>query len=500
MSILIALLIGAGIGSLVGVFAGWLARGREEVEVTVEKLVTQTVEKIIERPADENSPSRAQAAEILAQLQLLTAGVSEKIGAHARTVGDINEELNVAAAGDVGAVLTAVGRLIASNTEMQQQLESAQDRLNEQASQLNTHREEARTDPLTNLRNRRAFDDELQRRMTDFQQRGQVVQLMLTDVDHFKKFNDTYGHLAGDEVLRVVGKLLNKQTAENADLFIARYGGEEFAILMSCATLEAAALEGDRIRALLGSTTVPFEKQRLKVTASAGMAQLATGESVASFIARADEGLYAAKKSGRNCTCLQNGQGVSKVATHAAELAKAAKEANEIDSPSNFGKSLARRIAEWRRGGVPLSLVVMRIDNTAKVEARLGRAGVDAARNEVASLLQGTLRDMDQVANLAGETFGLLLPTCRLDDAARIAERIRGATDSPELATALGLHITASFGVAEVNSDDDEDTLLSRARRAMEAARRRGGNKVFINDGVNSDPAEERLDLVAGKD
>jgi diguanylate cyclase len=495
MTVLLPLLIGAAIGGLLGMLAGWLARGREEV--IVEKVVTQTVEKVVEAPAEAPDPLREQASEILAQLQELTFGVSEKIDAHARTVGDINEELTLAGADEGSAVLTAIRRLIDSNNEMQQQLHSAQAQINEQANQLKAQKEEARTDPLTKLRNRRAFDDELARRVADFERRGTPVQLMLLDVDHFKKFNDTYGHLAGDEVLRVVGRVLMQETHDNPQLFAARYGGEEFALLLGSSALDAAAQIGDRIRGLIGGARVKFESQALTVTASVGCAQLAKQENVSSFIARADEALYAAKKAGRNCACVHEEGNVRKVTSKPLAVSSAGATAADGEAGDDLGQSLARRIAEWRRGGVPVSMIVARLDNTATLESNLGRAGLEKAKDAIRQVFKAHLREMDQVSNVSAEVLGLLLPTARLIDAIRTAERIRSAIDSRDCESRVGSRITLSLGVAEVGPDDDSDTLLTRARRAMEMARRRGGNVVYINDGLTSDPAQDRLDLLA---
>jgi GGDEF domain-containing protein len=95
--------------------------------------------------------------------------------------------------------------------------------------------------------------------------------------------------------------------------------------------------------------------------------------------------------------------------------------------------------------------------------------------------------------------YGVMLPTAKLVDAARVAERMRLLADGKELETVVGNHTTLSFGVAEVSIDDDGEALLLRARRAMEQARRKGGNVVHIHDGRQSDPAPDRLDLAALK-
>jgi diguanylate cyclase len=500
MTLIAYLLVGAFIGGLVGMLAGWLARGREVVEKvvvqTVEKIVEVVIEKEVERPAENADPHRYEATEILAQLQQLTLGVSAKIDAHTRTVGDINEELSLAGAQEGSAVLTVVRRLIDSNKVMQEQLHATQLRLNEQTEQLNAQKEEARTDPLTQLGNRRAFDDELAKRIANFQRRDTPVHLMLLDVDYFKKFNDSYGHLAGDEVLRVVGRVLAQETHEKPGLFAARYGGEEFALLIEHNSLDGAALIGDRIRSLIGETSVSFESQKLTVTASAGIAELLKNEDGASLIARADEALYAAKKTGRNRACIQDQGNIRRVTPQPA--AGVSPEATaEGDDTSDITQSMARRIAEWRRGGATVSMIVVRLDNSAALESKLGKEGLELAKAKVAEVFHRTLRDMDQIASINGEAFGLLLPTARLIDATRTAERIRANVDSSELEEAIGCRVTVSLGVAQVIPEDDSEALLTRARRAMESARRKGGNLVYINDGARSDPAPDRLDVAA---
>ncbi len=114
----------------------------------------------------------------------------------------------------------------------------------------------------------------------------------------------------------------------------------------------------------------------------------------------------------------------------------------------------------------------------------------------IGDLFKRTLREMDQVALINGEFFGMMLPTAQLCDAARIAERMRAEFQSGNLDESLGAHLTLSFGVSEITADDDGDSLLLRARRAMESARRRGGNAVYVNDGVYSTLATEILEVL----
>jgi diguanylate cyclase (GGDEF)-like protein len=170
----------------------------------------------------------------------------------------------------------------------------------------------------------------------------------------------------------------------------------------------------------------------------------------------------------------------------------------DLDSSDALVKAIGRRIAEWRRGGVKLSLVTARIDNLAALDAQ-GIRGRDRAMLHAGEYLKQELREMDQMALVAGEIFGMLLPTAALPDASRIAERMRSGVEQGALLEQLGGEVTISCGVAEVMADDDGETLVLRARRALEAARRRGGNAVYVNDGVYSKPAQDVLDLGRAK-
>jgi len=165
---------------------------------------------------------------------------------------------------------------------------------------------DARTDSLTGLSNRREFDEQIQRLLAAQIEKQTPATLMMIDVDHFKRFNDRHGHLAGDEVLRRVSEVL-RETGRDVDI-PARYGGEEFAILFPNTTLQNAAPVAEKVRKAIYRSEVRFEGKSLRVTASAGIAQARNGESEVDWIKRADEALYAAKNAGRNCQHWHDGQ------------------------------------------------------------------------------------------------------------------------------------------------------------------------------------------------
>ncbi len=163
-------------------------------------------------------------------------------------------------------------------------------------------RMESMKDELTGLLNRRAFNDALAEMTAAYENKPDQLHLIMTDIDHFKNFNDTFGHLTGDSVLRYFAKLMQTTKRENENIF--RYGGEEFAILTWDEPLEAAVARAEQLRSEL-------TKARLKrrtdntllptITASFGVGEFKGAEdSIEAFIERADKALYLAKKCGRN--------------------------------------------------------------------------------------------------------------------------------------------------------------------------------------------------------
>ncbi len=181
---------------------------------------------------------------------------------------------------------------------------------------------QATTDSLTALANRGRFNDFFAEQFARAARFGRPVSLLFMDVDHFKKFNDSHGHQAGDEVLRRVGKLL-KLAARSVDL-AARYGGEEFALVLTDTDATTAAQLAEDIRCALEGEKVPFEGQTLKITASIGVAGFdknAPFQSPAQITAAADKALYAAKAAGRNCVRLFRPTVTTTAATTSAQPA-----------------------------------------------------------------------------------------------------------------------------------------------------------------------------------
>ena len=189
-------------------------------------------------------------------------------------------------------------------TEMQQRLSDSQNEIGQLRAELRRVHEESRLDSLTGLANRRAFDQHLANCLAEANtpaRRYQRPCLMIADIDHFKRINDTYGHPYGDHVLRAVGTILKEVTP--ADCLAARIGGEEFAVLMPSSSLSEARSLAESVRLRVAAARVRRQGQdddATRITISIGLTLFRHGENGTAFMERADQALYTSKDSGRD--------------------------------------------------------------------------------------------------------------------------------------------------------------------------------------------------------
>ena len=166
---------------------------------------------------------------------------------------------------------------------------------------LEQAREEAMTDTLTGIGNRKSFDLNFRSMAAEATESGQPLSLILCDIDHFKKFNDTFGHRIGDEVLKVAARVI-KDSVKGRDV-PARYGGEEFAVILPNTAVAAGVVVAEHIRNTLASRALTNKKSGEsygRITLSLGVAELRLGEPLDDLVKHADEALYRAKRDGRN--------------------------------------------------------------------------------------------------------------------------------------------------------------------------------------------------------
>jgi diguanylate cyclase len=227
--------------------------------------------------------------------------------AYSRTLAGASKELTVDKDGTqirqmIETLSAATRRVQAENGALQQRLSESTQEVGRLREHLEQVRRDAMTDGLTNLANRKAFDEKLAKACAEADASGKPVTLAVVDIDHFKRFNDTWGHQTGDQVLRYVASVIGR-IGEDPRL-AARYGGEEFAVLFP--TEQSGYVRGllENVREEIASRTLKRRSTNQDlgaVTISVGLAERYTGESGASLVERADAALYASKHNGRNC-------------------------------------------------------------------------------------------------------------------------------------------------------------------------------------------------------
>ena len=242
----------------------------------------------------------------LSSVSSVIAEAHRSQAAYGQTLDQAATSIEAAADGD--GLQTIVSGLTTATRQAQHETESLEKKLEvstQEVIRLRQHlelvRRDAMTDALTDLANRKAFDEHLAAACDHAQAEGGALTLAVLDIDYFKRFNDTWGHQTGDQVLRYVASVLGR-TAANPR-FAARYGGEEFAIVFpyeSVAMVEAA-LENVRTEIASRSLRRRSTNDELgAVTVSAGFAVRQRGETASAFLERADAALYASKRGGRN--------------------------------------------------------------------------------------------------------------------------------------------------------------------------------------------------------
>jgi diguanylate cyclase len=195
-------------------------------------------------------------------------------------------------------------QIIDANKNLQSRLDNAESKLDTQTKQLEGYLSEARTDALTGLANRRAFDQKIEECFQKWSQSKQLFSLAMVDIDHFKKINDTYGHPAGDAVLREIAVRLREFSSDT--ILIARFGGEEFSLLFASSAKDAASIM-EKIRRSMEDKPIDADGNSIKVTLSSGVSQIGNNERIGKLVRRSDEALYTAKMAGRNRVFIHNG-------------------------------------------------------------------------------------------------------------------------------------------------------------------------------------------------
>ena len=195
-------------------------------------------------------------------------------------------------------LIQEIDRVISSNTTLKKELDSSKDILEEQRQQIENLKTAVRIDGLTQLSNRVYFEEKLTEMIRLLERYHDPFSLLMIDVDNFKPINDTFGHQAGDRILKGIALKLKASVRESD--FIARFGGDEFAVILSKTQSAAASEVGWKICLFLRESRFLLDEKEVAVTVSIGVTEITLGDTPDTLIKRADEALYRAKQEGRN--------------------------------------------------------------------------------------------------------------------------------------------------------------------------------------------------------
>ena len=464
---------------------------------------------------------------MLDDLRSVIDSVSSDVGRHGEYLAEVNDGLAIAVTGDSKQVASSLTKLVMANAKMRQRLHSAEARLKQQSHQIEMHADEARVDSLTQLVNRRAFDDEVKRCFAVYRRQNRKFSLVLIELLHDADKSSWNTKVSNLVVARAAAMIRDK--AREMDL-VARFGSCQFAIVLPGASLTDAVAVANRMRQELGR----IESGDRPVQIHVGIVEVRPEDSTKSLIERAEATLNPSTEQTEHveATHGQNNEMVETIAPvetkeETVETSMVGGESSEnvmqagsneepewIDSPpapveedeppylcarAEFRMMVARRLAEWNRGGVPLSAVLVRIDGYQTLVDEYGESMEPCMRSALWHMARSATRDMDLVGLYDQETFALLLPTAEQSSAVQVAERLRGAVVERSLTTPVGLlQFTVSCGVTSSIAGDNTDHFLNRADEALLTAVASGGDATYTHDGDSLKNCSAELESVAG--
>ena len=248
---------------------------------------------------------RTKTLRVLGELLKTSQELSHDVDVHTAEILEVGQHIGeLELPGELGTaqqqLLKEVTAVLEANRKLEDDLRYARLRMEEQAQEIDRNRRLARTDALSGVANRRAFDEKLEMMVARWRREGRPFALLLADVDHFKWINDTHGHPAGDQVVAHVGRFL-RQIVRETD-FVARYGGDEFAIIFTELELLQAVLVAERLRQHVATTNFELSgiAESAAITFSIGLSAPAGEATSEQVLAWADKALYRSKSAGRN--------------------------------------------------------------------------------------------------------------------------------------------------------------------------------------------------------
>jgi len=325
------------------------------------------------------------------------------------------------------------------------------------------------TDGLTNLFNIRYFkmllEAETVMAKSDHTKRFTVI---MSDVDHFKHFNDTYGHQIGDLVLREVASIL-KTSVRSSDL-VARYGGEEMIVLLRGAGLKDGLGLAEKMRKSIEQHRITDKDNAYKVTVSLGVATFRYGDDVDTIIKRADEGLYKAKNAGRNR--VETEEGIDRL--------------TGLYDIKQFNALLKTECAMATKAGIGenFCLVLIEIDQLKNLNDSHGQRVGNLVLEAVANVIRDLVRSSDIVARDEQKNIiTLILRGTSLANSLNVAQKLRKNIEEYLIKDGNNTYkVTISLGISVFRTGDDENSITKRAEESLTKAKETGGNCLFSLD------------------
>ena len=257
----------------------------------------------LERQSEEIDTANLRIQSVVDRVLNFVGEARQDTGAFGERLSGFSDQL--ASGADIETVIESLveetQKIVQKSNALEQSLNQSSTEIADLRRHLEEVRQEAVTDALTGIPNRKYFDLQLRDEANSHRESGESLCLLLLDIDHFKKFNDNFGHRVGDEVLKLMGRVLRK-SVKGQDT-PARYGGEEFAVILPQTKLDDAATVANQLRESLARRDLTNKKTGQnygKITISVGVANYRAGEHLDDLIQRADAALYKAKANGRN--------------------------------------------------------------------------------------------------------------------------------------------------------------------------------------------------------